>query len=67
MTDPTPTGWDSWEKCRDYWALEALFLGQLFDRHPGPRNKKRYLAAAGRAVDANEQCAEPFVLEGVNE
>ena len=33
QSDPPP-GFDSWEQCRDYYALEALFLGQLYDRKP---------------------------------
>ena len=65
MTEHTPKprkpdGFDSWEQCRDYHSLEALFLGQLYDRRPGPRNKKRYLRAARLATAANDQCAEPY-------
>lgn len=56
----TPPGFESWEDCRDFYALEALFLGQLYDRRPGPRNKRRYLEAAQKATDANHRCDEPY-------
>ena len=59
----SPPGFDSWEQCRDYYSLEALFLGQYYDRHPGPRNKKRYMKAARLAVAANERCVEPLPLD----
>lgn len=55
-----PAGFDTWEHCRDFYSLEALFLGQLHNRRPGPRNKKRYLAAAQKATDANQRCEEPY-------
>lgn len=58
-----PAGFESWEQCRDYYALEAIFLGQLFDQRPGPRNKERYMAAAEKAVAANKQCAEPLPMD----
>lgn len=69
MTDPTapdpPPPFESWEQCRDYYSLEALFFGQHYDRHPGPRNKKRYMKAARLAVAANSRCAKPLEVEDV--
>ena len=58
-----PPEFKNWEQCRDYYALEALFFGQLLDRQPGLRNKKRFAAAARKAVAANKQCAEPLPME----
>ncbi len=58
-----PREFETWEQCRDYYALDAIFLGQLLERRPGPRNKKRYIEAAKKAVAANRQCAEPLPME----
>ncbi len=63
MSKPPPSPFASWEQCRDYYSLEALFLGQNHDRHPGPRNKAAYDRAAQCAVDANARCAEPYLEE----
>lgn len=60
----TPPGFDSWEQCRDYYALEAIFLGQLYDRRPGPRNKMNYMRATRFAAYANKRCAEPLLPDG---
>lgn len=63
MTDAKarpPRGYSSWEECRDYWSLEAIFRGQLLDRRPGPRNARRYEDAAHNATYANSMCAEPY-------
>ncbi len=61
-----PREFESWEQCRDYWALEAIFLGQLFDRRPGPRNKKRYMDAAQRAVASNSHCTTPLPMDDLD-
>ena len=58
--NPPPDGFETWEQCRDYYALEALFWGMYLDRHPGPRNEKKYLAMARLATEANRNCAEPY-------
>jgi hypothetical protein len=68
MSEPTlPREFESWEQCRDFFALEAIFLGQLFDRRSGPRNKKRYMDAAKKAVAANKQCTKPLPMEDPDE
>jgi hypothetical protein len=60
MASPIPPGFDTWEQCRDYYALDAIFLGQLYDRRPGPHNRKRYSEAARLATAANRRCKEPI-------
>ena len=60
MSRPVPPNFESWEQCRAYWMLEAVFLGQLYDRRPGPRNEKRAKKAAQLATAANAECAEPW-------
>jgi hypothetical protein len=58
-----PADFESWEDCRDYWALESIFRGQWADRHPSKRNKERYMKAAKLAVAANNRCANPLPME----
>lgn len=60
VNDDIPLEFESWEECRDYWALEAVFRGQLYDRNKSPRNKRRYMKAAKNAVAANARCKEPL-------
>jgi hypothetical protein len=62
MSDPPP-GFTSWEQCRGYYALEALFLGQYYDHHPSPLNKARYMKAADLAFAANKRCNKPYPEE----
>ena len=63
MSDKLPSEFETWEMCRDYYALESIFLGQLFDQKRSKRNKKRYMEAAAKAVAANKLCAEPLPME----
>jgi len=61
VSDSDPLSpFESWEDCRDFYALEAIFLGQLLDRKPGKANRKRYGRACDLASAANERCAEPL-------
>jgi len=55
-----PAGFESWEQCRDYYSLEALFRGMHLDRHPGPRNEERFKRVTLLAQEANRNCAEPY-------
>lgn len=50
-----PTRFSTWKECRDYYALEAIFLGQLYDRNKTAANKRRYREAAAKALEADER------------
>ena len=55
-----PSQFESWEQARDFYALEATFLGQLLYRHKTAASRKRYKAAAARAMTANQRCEKPY-------
>ena len=56
MTQSIPAGFSCWRECRDYYALEALFLLQVYERSRTRANRKRYEEAARKAFDANDHC-----------
>jgi len=63
VSEKPPSPFKTWEQCRDYYALEALFLGQLYEARGTKGSKNRYKEAAECAVAANRLCAEPYPEE----
>lgn len=59
-TQDPPPPFQTWEECRDYYALESIFLGKLLDRRPGAGNQRRYEEASQKAIGANDLCEEPL-------
>lgn len=58
-----PTEFKSWEQCRDYYSLEAMFLGQYYSCHKTKANKQRYSRASKLAIAANDHCKNPLPME----
>ncbi len=58
-----PSPFKDWRECRDYYALESIFLMQLADRQPSRRNQKRAKEASEKAFAAEKRRLEETKLQ----